>query len=564
MKPVSSKPIEKEPKKIFLREKKDDPFKMPSDSVIISGKEKEDFVLIPSKIDGVTVNNKLTEGAGIKEKNNPYKFSSKYTIKDIMTDPVKAKAFATEYLAGENAYFSIARDEKTQLMYDGYNLHEDTGLIKDVRFWSAPSKESLDLGICIKALGGDEKAALVVSKNNPSDAKKIAADILKKKMDSYMKFYKENPGYGGFLPWVYVDGEIRPAKGWEGQLPGLDNGEWVWSVLAAEKALRKAGFKDIADHYGKYGDILKSKLTDIFYDKEAGKIRADVKVVSPESPDSKYETQIDVPGKCAYLSDFHEGLMLILSVLLLGKDMPEKEVERVWKNVDTKRVETKYGTTWEAWCGSTHESWAYLFLPYRDIPNYKDLFRIREKIRTQNSAARQYPGRAASTNEPGGNGYLSACGIEGIGTMEPEHNDVFATYGAFGLLFEFSDKPAQGNYGLAWLLNMLKANKMQGPLGGGESATNDGKKACCVKTVDGTFPNLLAMMGGIEKETSEMMKDYGIYDKFKGLMESKYKEAFGSKPLKENCDFALPSVSVPTDVSEDFSVKNSLSNQEKS
>jgi len=565
MKPLSNKSFKNHIGNVPLKRKPDDFPYIPADRVTITGGEKEDIIFTagsffkecknsgPSPEKGGATS-EITDSTSVKGKNNPYKFASKYTIEDIMTDPVKAKAFEKEYLQGESDYFSVARDKKTQLIYDGYNLSEDTGLIKDVRFWSAPSKESLDIGICIRALAGDEKAALVLSKNNPSAAKEVAAGILEKKMESYMDFYKENPGYSGFLPWIYIKDKVTAADGWEGQLPGLDNGEWVWSVVVAERELRKAGFSDVADQYGKYVDILTSKLSDIFYDKEAGKIRADVKVVSPQSEDSKYETQINVPGKCAHLSDFHEGLMLILFVLLFSKDMAEEDVSRIWKNIETKRVETEHGTTWEAWCGSSHESWAYMFFPYRDIPEYKDLFRIREKIRTQNAAERGYPGLASSTNEPGGTGYFSACGIENIGTMEPVHNDTFAIYGAFPLLQEFSDKPSEGNYGLAWLLNMLKANKMQGPLGGGESASNDGKKVSCVKTVDGTFPNLLSMMGGIEKETGEMMKDYGIYDKFKGLMESKYRDAFGSEPLKEKCDFALPSVQVPVNSSEDYSI----------
>ena len=486
---------------------------------------------------------------------NPYKIASKYTVHDIMTDPVKAKAFEKDYLKGENSFFSIARDEKTGLIFDGFNLNEDTGTVKDVRFWSAPSKESLDIGICVKALLGDSKAALVVSKNDPSKAKDVAADILKKKMDSYMKYNKENPGYGGFLPWVYIkDDKVTPADGWAAQVPGLDNGEWIWSVLVAEKALKKSGYGEIADSYGKYVDILKDHASKMFYDRDTGKIRGDVKILSPQSNDSAYETMKDVPGRCAYIGDFHEGLMLTLFVGLFGKDISDDDMKKIWSNVSTKRVEAKQGTTWEAWCGSSHESWAYLFLPYRDIPEYKDLFTTREIIRTQNAAEKGYPGLASSINEPGGQkGYLSYCGIEGIGTDQPDRNDTFAIYGAFPLLLEFSDKETP-NYGLAWLLNMLKANKCEGPLGGGESSTNDGLHASCMKTVDGTLPNLLGMMGGLEKETGEMLKDTGVYDKFIKLMKGKYDEAFGTEPLKRKADFALPSVAVPTDVSKDYSI----------
>ncbi len=537
--PISSqqKPIEHS----TLKSQKEESIELPRDSVVLHGNINKEEPFLQKIKQPVT---------GASEA-KPFKFASKYTVQEIMTDPVKAKAFEQDYLKGEGEYFSLARDKKTGLIFDGFNLDEKTGHIKDVRFWSAPSKESLDIGLCIKALEGDEKAALVVSKNNPSMAKQVAADILEKKMGSYMDFHKKNPGYGGFLPWIYIKDEVTPASDWVGAIPGLDNGEWVWSVLSAERALRKSGMTELADKYKEYSDLLTSKLGKIFYDKEAGKIRADVQVVNPESPDTEYKTSKNVPGKCDYLGDFHEGLMLILFVSLFAKDISEDDQKKIWENVHTKRVEHKDGTTWEAWCGSAHESWAYLFLPFRDIPEYKALFRIREEIRTQNAAERGYPGLGASTNEPGGTGYLSACGIEGIGTMEPVHNDKFAIYGVFPTLQECAGK-TEGNQGLAWLLNMLKANKMQGPLGGGESATNDGKKACCVKTVDGTFPNLLAMTGGLEHETADMLKEYGIYDKFIHIMESKYKEAFGTEPLREPKGLAIPSVPVPTDCSGDY------------
>ena len=126
--------------------------------------------------------------------------------------------------------------------------------------------------------------------------------------------------------------------------------------------------------------------------------------------------------------------------LCLGKGLPEGASKKIWDSTKMNRVETKWGTTWEAWAGSSHESWAHLFVPFRDISTYNNLFKIREKIRSQNAAERGYPGFASSTNEPGGNGYLSACGIEGIGTLEPKHNNVFAIYGAFPMLLEFSER----------------------------------------------------------------------------------------------------------------------------
>jgi hypothetical protein len=480
----------------------------------------------------------------------PYRFAAKYSIEEIMTDSVKAKAFQKDYLTTEGSYFAVARDPRSGLCYDGHFLNATTGEPVSARHWSAPSKECLDIGILTKALAGDPRAALVMAKGDTKKAAAEAARILERKMDSYEKFNKEQPGYGGFLPWFKVGGEsLSPTPDWENQVPGLDNGEWIWSLLAAEQALEKSGNTKLAGRYHKYNEILREHAAKMFYDPDTGKVRGDIKIVDPHSPDTAYEP---APGKCDYLDGVHEGQMLLLYVTLLGKDLPEGASDKIWSHATMKRVETKWGTTWQAWMGSSHESWAYLFLPTRDIPAYNKLFTQREVIRSQNAAERGYPGLAASTNRPDGPEYYAECGIEGIGTSQPTHNDVFALYGAFPMLLEFSDKGDKGNYGAAWLLNMLKCQKMQGPLGGGESGTNDGKHSAPMKTADGTLPNVLAMCGGLGKETGEILKKYGLYDKFCTILQGEYDEAFGSDPIKAPCGFALPSKPVPTEGIPDF------------
>jgi hypothetical protein len=454
-----------------------------------------------------------------------YRFAQRYSVDEVMNNPQKAEAFKKDYLYGEAPYFALARHPESGLSFDGINLDIKTGKPLKVRNWSAPSKECLDIGLCIKALEGDPQAAIVVSKDDPSKAPEIAADILGKKMNSYEKFYQENPGYGGFIPWFMSGKEMKPTPDWEGQVPGLDNAEWVWTLLDAEQALRNKGLNELADKYGRYNETLQKNVVKMFYDPVAGKVRGDIKIVDPQSPDSTYEP---APGKCDYLDGIHEGHMMLLYMDLFGKGLPEGASDKIWGSYRLNKVESKWGTTWQAWAGSAHESWAHLFLPTRDLEPFNKLFRIREEIRSQNSAERGYPGFGSSTNEPGGTGYYSASGIEGIGTLEPTHNDVFAIYGAFPMLLEFSDKEqSTGNYGLAWLLNMLKCPKMQGPLGGGESATNDGKLVSSMKTTDGSFPNILAMTGGLAKETAEMLQRRGLYDRFMQIEEKKLKEAFG-------------------------------------
>jgi len=503
----------------------------------------------------------------------PFRFALKYEIDDIMNNTERAEEFIKEYLEWEAEFFAIAREPLLGLTYDGYNLNKDTGLPEEVRYWSAPSKECLDIAICIKALSGDPYAAIVVSKEEPEKAKEIAANILERKMFTYRVYYEENPGYGGFLPWYYIREEtdrpheyagdlpdsvgeewnrdivVTPADDWIDEVPGLDNGEWAWTLLVAERVLREEGYIRLADDYAAYIEMLRANVVEMFYDEEAGKVRGDVHILSPDSPESEYER---AENKCAYLTGehgVHEGVMMVLFVTLFGKGLPEDARERIWSDISMKRIEHKYGTTWEAYWGSAHESWAYLFLPLRDIEGYRNLFRIREIIRCRNAVERGYPGFATSSLKPGEDGYLDGAGIEGTGSQEIRNNHIFAIYGAFPMLLEFAgrDNPLEENYGLAWLLNMLKGRKMQGPLGAGEAGTNDGTAVAHFKSIDGSFPNIIALTGGLEKETGEMLRHYGVYDDFTDIMEKKYEETFGQELLREPEGFILPSVSVPAD-----------------
>lgn len=486
-----------------------------------------------------------------------FRFARGYSREELLRGGARAGAFVQDYLDREAAYFAVARHPQSGLARDGLKLDPVTGQPVQARPWSAPSKECLDLGVFVKALEADPKACRFVSPSNPAGAREEAARVLGQKLDTYQRFHEANPGYGGFLPWFTAGSDLTPTADWQGEVPGLDNGEWVWSMLLAERALRKAGLDDLADGYGEYNRMLRRNVVPVFLDAERGLVRADVRVVDPTSANSTHETILDKPGRMSYLTGehgVHEGSMMVHYLTLFGEGLPEGTADRIWDGIRMDRVEHPHGTTWEAFWGSSHESWAFLFLPLRQVPEYRDLFRIREEIRTQNAAQRGYPGLATSTNRPGGDGYLDGAGIEGLGTQPIRNNHTYAIYGAFPLLLQFASAgtPAAGNIGLAWLHNMLAAPQMQGPLGGGESGTNDGTAVSSLKTIDGSLPNVLALMGGLERETAELLKEEGLLDRFQARVRSEYRESFGTRPLRSPSGFALPGTSIPTDRMPDY------------
>ena len=86
---------------------------------------------------------------------------------------------------------------------------------------------------------------------------------------------------------------------------------------------------------------------------------------------------------------------------------------------------------------------------------------------------------------------------------------------------------------------------MQGPFGAGESGDNAGTGTAPIKTIDASFTTLLALSGGLEKETAEMLRAHGKYEQFLAIMKGEFEETFAEQPLREPVDFALPKGPAP-------------------
>ncbi len=492
----------------------------------------------------VTVSLLISNGPHVRsqeQRTGPaYRFAPQFTLDEVLHTQNRAQVFTRRYLQQEAEFFDLARHPLTGITYDGVNLDAVTGQMAGTRWHSAASKESLDLGLLLKAIEGDTQATWVVGRGDAARAAREALHILGAKLESYEAFARQFPGYGGFLPWFAQNaaGEMRPLDELDPHVPGLDNGEWLWSLLLTEKILRDHGEYALAEGYGAFNRALQTHAAEIFFDRATEKVAGWVRISDPRRADSPREIQAHLSGE----HGVHEGVMMVLYMSLFAEGLPAGAAERMWSEIKMTRMEHPHGTTWQGFWGSSHESWAYLFLPLRDLEGYRSLFRIREAIRTHNAVERGYPGLASSIGAPGAGftgGYLSAAGIEGIGSQAVHHNDVYAFYGAFPLLLQYSAGDDSRNVGLAWLLNMLHAQKAQGPLGGGESGRNDGRAIAPMKTIDGSFPLLLAMMGGLERECAELLRELGRYEHFISLMQREYDEAFGDAPLREP-SFAIP------------------------
>lgn len=469
-----------------------------------------------------------------------YRFAHQYSVHQMLHEPERREEFLRRYVAGEAPFFKIARNPRSGLSYDGYNLDPTTGHPKEARKFSAPSKECLDIAILTKAIAKDPLANQLISADE-------AAEVMRRKIRSYRQWYARKPGYGGYFPWFKAGEKIVPTDDWVGAICGLDNGEMLWALLAAEDALKQNGYREIGQEVADWNAQLRSKVVDIFYDPVAGLVRGDPLVVSPDDPNSEYRTN---PKKATWLSGehgVHEGIMLVLYVTLYGEGLPAEARERIWSGTRMLRIEHPYGTSWQGWYGSVHEEWAYLFLPYRDLPEYRDLFRIRQAIRTQDAAAERFPGLRGSALAPDGSGYWTLSGIEGLTRhKELKNQHMFTPYGAFPVILQ--DRAV----GAAWLLNMLQGPRQQGPLGGGESGTADGRHASACKTMDVTLTTVLSVLRGLDKEIAARMRADGVYDDFVAILRQEYVESFGPAPLNEPAVLTGPTAPVPREHLADY------------
>jgi hypothetical protein len=97
--------------------------------------------------------------------------------------------------------------------------------------FTAPSKESIHVALLAKVLDGDKNAQIFY---NVSEA----LDILTKKIATYEDFNKKYPGFGGFFPWMTVNGsKVDPSPDWVNKVPSLDNGELFWAMYGLLEVL---------------------------------------------------------------------------------------------------------------------------------------------------------------------------------------------------------------------------------------------------------------------------------------------------------------------------------------
>lgn len=210
--------------------------------------------------------------------------------------------------------------------YDGHPLnYADGALFGEPHLFSAPSKESIHLGLLALAVAGNIHALTFVG------GKDAALALLELKMKGYMQFNTSFPGLGCFHPWIMNsnDGTFSPVSpGWTEpyyKLPGLDNGEIFWSLYAVAAALEATPHKALASQYRSFVNCQKENAKTIFYRGE-GKVSATVYILDPFSaPHVNNYKHAD-----GYLNDPFEGETMTQLLYLFSDWKSPEERDLLW------------------------------------------------------------------------------------------------------------------------------------------------------------------------------------------------------------------------------------------
>jgi len=481
------------------------------------------------------------------------RFAKKFTKEMLLTSEDARNKFLMCVFQKE-ANFHVNRvgyNSNTGFTYDGHVLNYVTGNLSTapgaLHDFSAASKEALHLILLARALEGNPYARIFINPNDPNNTN-LAIKILKKKLDTYNKFNKNYPGFGGYLPWVRVnDKNISLLPEWSNRVPSLDNGEWLWGLFAVARACKTLNMTGLARAYRNYFKLL-AKNANMIFNNGDGFVRAEARILNISAKPTKDNYLNNVPGY--FLDDPYEGELFVLFADLYGNWTGyETTRDLIWKNKVKKLFSVEYVTpqgnmTVEQgnWY-SAHEKWKVLEMPYLSVNLYKRLFINGEKVRTQNSNLLKIPGLYASCANISLDritpyGYVSAVGIQSIAKERIKDHDLITPYGNYPVSL------ANLTVGLIWYHNMILGAKMQGIYGSTESCDLAGTKIGNVVTWDSKITSLCGFIGGSAKLVEEGLREDGKFKRFQNRIQNFYAKKF-QKIKGENISYALPVSPVP-------------------
>lgn len=209
-----------------------------------------------------------------------------------------------------------------------------------------------------------------------------AINLIAKKAETYEDFNKRYPGFGGWIPWVALNGtnKIEPTWDFKNRTPSLDNGQMFWAALAVVHAWQRNHPNLNTTVRERFWNItcalMLKNLRKMFFNETTGKIRAVASIqditVPPEN--NTYTNSDDY-----YLDDPYEGELVANIITLLSTDFTDKEISNIWVDKRNKLKAVNYTikslnkniTVEQGFWYSSHEQWKRLFLPYSLSTTYR-------------------------------------------------------------------------------------------------------------------------------------------------------------------------------------------------
>ncbi|EGC39213.1 hypothetical protein DICPUDRAFT_75224 [Dictyostelium purpureum] len=502
------------------------------------------------------------------------RFAPTYTLNDILYNNNQSFINDIIYWEGNFHQDGAGINFACGYTYDGHALNYTTGeLANPLHNFSAPSKESIHLGLLARSLyefinvneqdyqainffhQNVERTPIEKSLIKPSGNSNFdnVITILYRKIQTYENFNKNFPGYGGFHPWVSVtDSGISPIEGyWTGRVPGLDNGEMIWSLYATFNLLTsesyyQTNYPDLGSRYQNYFQLLIDNAMMMFYNTSINYISSvtSIKDIYAQPTPSNYQND------GGYLDDPYEGETLAVFMDLFCQWENEDQREQMWINkrglLKSIEFSTPKGniTVQKGWWFSSHEQWKYLLLPYDKVEINRRVFLNGERARTWFSFINSYPGLFASVtnvSEPNSSpNYVSATGIQEIAFEQVLTNSLITPYGSFPLFL--TNEPSLG---LSWYYTMLKGNAMQNPYGSTESTNIEGDEISPVITWDSKITTVLSMLGGVSEINYNYLQLNSNFSRFYDIINREWSLAF-PQLNGESLPFMYPNNEIPT------------------
>ncbi|CAF0765002.1 unnamed protein product [Adineta steineri] len=487
------------------------------------------------------------------------RFADLFTIDELVSDRNNAiHRFKMHMCLWEGKFGNgVGYNHEIGITYDGHKIDYTTGdLHENLQYWTAASKEALHVNMLALYFMDNIYAQQFFGNASQNDI----IQILERKIESYNDFHRRYPGFGGFLPWFAANGTaMNLLGGWESKVPGLDNGQLIWSIKILIDVLKNKNLISLADKYERRLELMTRTAIPVFYEARRGGLRCESRILnlfneSQMTNPNNYETN----GDCL-LDDPYEGELMTYYMDLYAPwtfyNYTMEERNRLWEYKRARLIRDEYNTGTDApkqvtvqrgfWF-SSHEQWKYLYLPYQDIDLQKRLFISGEKVRVHHSARNRIPGLYASVASDAKVGtyqvdYYSACGIQQIAFQPVEHTSVITPYASFPVIM------ANESIGLAWYLNMLQGPAMQNMYGSTEATNVNGLTISPVITWDSKITTVVAMLSShlINVTRQILMRDQ-TYQRFFNITEYEWSRVFGSKPLLgEDLAWSLPSVQIP-------------------